>query len=402
MSANPPYGYDYDSSTLGPPLFATPFVAAATGKNLGQPFPSPIPAYGASASNPNNTVDWSKYVPITGVPSFFPRNVSPYAESYRLSIERQIYANTLMSAAYIGNQAHHLLVLLSANPGNPALCLRTPGCGPFSETGVRDPFSAQFDAVTYQQTIGNSNYNALEVNLRHHSGSLEFLIGYTYSKSIDQSSSLSEPVYPFATDASGRKIDPSLSRAISAFDMTHNFVASYRYELPFGRLSRSHERLTGGWVISGVTRFSTGFPVTLFNNKDTSLLGTIPNGINNNGVDTPNYTAGALAVNTDPRNGRPAFNTALFALPQLGEVGTARRRFFYGPGIDNFDMALQKTVPLTEARALEFRLEAFNVFNHAQFYGPAAVNGDINSAKFGRIVSAAPPRLVQLAAKLVF
>jgi len=393
MSANPPYGYDYDSSTIGPPLFATPFVAAATGQSLGQPFPSPIPAYGASAANPNSTVDWSKYLPITGVPSFYHRNVPPYAESYTLSIQRQIAGNTVLSAGYVGTQAHHLLVLISANPGNPALCLATPGCGPFSETGVRGPFSSDFDAVTYQKTIGNSNYNALEVNLRHRSGPLELMAGYTYSKSIDQSSSLAEPVNP---------IDPRLSRALSAWDLTHNFVASYRYELPLDRFLASHRRLAKGWAVSGITRFSTGFPVTLFNNQDTSLLGTIPNGINNNGVDTPNYTPGALELNTDPRNGKPAFNTALFSLPQLGQMGTAARRFFHGPGMDNFDMALEKTVALTESKLLLFRVEAFNVFNHPQFFGPASVNGNISSATFGQVVSAAPPRLVQLAAKFSF
>ena len=184
--------------------------------------------------------------------------------------------------------------------------------------------------------------------------------------------------------------------------MAHNFVASYRYDLPFVSFLRNHDRLTRGWTISGITRFSTGFPVTLFNNKDTSLLGTIPNGINNNGVDTPDFKAGNLQTNTNPRNERPAFNTSLFSLPTLGQIGTARRRFFYGPGIDNFDLALQKSVPLTEAKSLEFRIEAFNAFNHAQFYGPAAVNGDINSAKFGQIVSAASPRLVQLGARFVF
>ena len=393
MSANPPYGYDYDSSTIGPPLFATPFVAAATGQTLGQPFPSPIPAFGASAKNPNTTVDWSKYDPITGVPSFFYKNVPPYTASYTLSLERELTGKTFLGVGYVGNQAHHLLVLESANPGNPIRCLATPGCGPFNEVGVRSPFNSHFDAVTYQKTIGNSKYNALEVNLRHTGAPLEFLIGYTYSKSIDQSSALAEPVNP---------IDPALSRAIAAFDMRHNFVASYRYELPFDRLFANHKRLAGGWAISGTMRFSTGFPVTLFNNQDTSLLGTIPNGINNNGVDTPNYIHGILAVNTDPRNGRPAFNTGLFSLPAEGTMGTARRRFFYGPGIDNLDVALQKTTPLTESTSLEFRIESFNVFNHAQFYGPASVNGDISSAKFGQITSAAAPRLVQLAARIVF
>jgi hypothetical protein len=400
MSANPPCGYDYNSSE--PPLLTTPFVAAATGQSTGQPFPSPIPAYGASVSHPNTTVDWSKYDPITGVPAFFPGNVSPYTESYTLSLQRQIAANTLVSVGYVGNQAHHLLVLQSANPGNPQLCLKTPGCGPFSETGVTGPFSSQFAAVTYQKTIGNSNYNALEVNLRHKGGALEFMVGYTYSKSIDQSSSLAEPVYPVAVDASGTEIGPSLNRAISAFDMTHNFVASYRYQLPFGHLFENHEWMTKGWVVSGITRFSTGFPVTLFNNNDTSLLGTIPNGINNNGVDTPNVAPGNLEINDDPRNGRPAFNTSLFSLPGLGQIGTVRRRFVYGPGISNFDMALEKDLRLSESRSLEFRLEAFNVFNHAQFYGPSAVNGNISSASFGQVVSAAPPRLVQLAAKFFF
>ncbi len=402
MSANPPYGYDYNSSS--PPLLTTPFVAAATGLSNGQPFPSPIPAYGASPSHPNTTVDWSKYDPITGVPAFFPGNVSPYTEGYTLSLQRQITANTLLSVGYVGNQAHHLLVLQSANPGNPQLCLITPGCGPFNETGTAGPFSSQFAAITYQKTIGNSTYNALEVNLRHNDGPLEFMVGYTYSKSIDQSSSLAEPVYPVAIAADGAPIGPGLNRAISAFDMTHNFVASYRYELPFNRLFKfkDRERLAKGWVVSGITRFSTGFPVTLFNNNDTSLLGTIPNGINNNGVDTPNLAPGDLEIDRDPRNGRPAFNTSLFSLPELGEIGTARRRFFYGPGIGDFDMALEKDVRLSESRSLEFRLEGFNVFNHAQFYGPAAVNGNISSANFGQVVNAASPRLVQLAAKYVF
>ena len=116
MSANPPYGYDYNSTAS--PLFSTPFVAAATGQSAGQPFPSPIAAYGASRSNPDTAVDWSKYLPVTGVPSFYYQNVSPYSESYTLSIERELAPNTILSLGYVGSQAHHLLVLTSANPGS--------------------------------------------------------------------------------------------------------------------------------------------------------------------------------------------------------------------------------------------------------------------------------------------
>ena len=393
MSANPPYGFSYTSPA--PPLFATPFVNAATGQDNGQRFPLPFPSFGAAANHPNDSIDWSMYEPLTGIPSFYHQNVPPYAENFTLSIERQFKTGTIVRTAYVGSQAHHLLVIEEANPGNAALCLSLAGCGPFGESsayvnsagqtiqGTRGPFSPAFGGVSYQKTIGNSNYNALEASIRHNLGRLELMAGYTFSKSMDQSSSLAEAVNP---------LNPSLSRAISAFDMTHNFVASYRYEIP----------KTHGLALSGVTRFSSGFPVTLFNNNDTSLLGTIPNGVNNNGVDTPDYMPGPLDVNTNPRNGAAAFNTSLFSLPGLGEIGTAARRFFYGPGIENFDVSIEKKFQLGETKSMQLRMEAFNVWNHAQFYGAASVNGNISSSNFGQIVSSAAPRLVQLAARFQF
>jgi Carboxypeptidase regulatory-like domain len=409
MSANPPYGYDYTS--LAPPTFANPFVNAATGQGIRQPFPVPIQSSGASPSNPNSSVDWSRYLPITGVPSFYHGNVTPYTESYSFGIQRELARNTVLGVSYIGSETHHQLVVLSANPGNAAECLAlnaagaTPTCGPFGEgqtytlpsgqtvPGTRGPYSSQFDAVTYQKTIGNANYNALQVNLRHQSKSLEFMVGYTYSKSLDDSSSLAEPVNP---------IDPGWSKAISAFDMTHNFVASYSYHLPIATLLGRNNRWTEGWALSGITRFGTGLPVTLYNNTDSSLLGSIPNGINNNGVDTLQVSPGNLAINTNPRDGRAAFDTALFSLPTIGEMGNVPRRFFYGPGLANFDMALHKVLTLTESKSLEFRAEAFNVFNHAQFFGAAAVNGNISSSSFGNVVSADAPRQMQVAMKFNF
>ena len=419
MSACAPYGYDYDS-TSGKPLLNEPFVSATTGLTNGQPFPSPIPAFGASASHPNKSVDWSNYAPITGDPAFYYRNTSPYTESYNLSFERELARNTFLKLSYVGSQAHHLLVLTSADPGNAAACLSvsqqsqvapgTPVCGPFAEGGiftradgttlqVRTPFNtvfngnAAFAGITYQKTIGFSNYNSFEATVRHTSPSLDLMGAYTYGKSLDDSSSLSEPVYPMGA---------AMSKAISAFDLRHNFVVSYRYSLPFDRLLRKQNRLTSGWSLSGITRFSTGLPVTLYNNTDSSLLGSMPNGINNNGVDTPSYKPGNLALNRNPRGTAAAFNTALFSVPTIGTLGNARRRFFYGPGLENFDVSLQKELALREGRLLQFRVEAFNVFNHAQFFGAAAVNGNISSAGFGQIVNVMPPRQVQLAAKFVF
>ena len=413
MSANPPYGMDFDS--FGPPLFETPFVIAATGEDVGQRFPSPIATPGASAQNPNTTVDWSMYLPIAHMPGFHHQNVTPYSESYTLSIQRELRRQTTLSASYVGTQAHHLLVLESANPGNPGLCLSlsrpenvmpgTATCGPFGENntyitrdgkeirGTRGPFSSDFAGFTYQKTIANSSYNALEVSLRHTGPHADFLLGYTYGKSLDQSSSLSEGVNP---------LNRRLSRGLSAFDLRHNFVGSYDWKLPFATLLRTRNRWTDGWSLSGITRLSTGLPVTLYNHNDTSLLGTIPNGINSDGLDTPDHALGDLQVNLNPRTGAPAFNTSLFSVPELGTLGTAARRSFYGPGLMNFDMALHKSVLLAESRALDLRFEAFNVFNHAQFFGAAAVNGNITSSSFGQVISANAPRVIQVAVKFRF
>jgi hypothetical protein len=83
-------------------------------------------------------------------------------------------------------------------------------------------------------------------------------------------------------------------------------------------------------------------------------------------------------------------------------LGNVPRRFFYGPGIDNFDLTLTKLLRINESKSFEFRLEAFNAFNHAQFYGPASVDGEVNDPHFGQVVSGTSPRLVQLAMKFNF
>jgi hypothetical protein len=179
---------------------------------------------------------------------------------------------------------------------------------------------------------------------------------------------------------------------------------SYTYQIPIEKLFRAENRWTKGWALSGITHFSSGFPVTLINNGDNSLLGTSPNGVNNFGVDEPDVLPGSLNLNGNPRNGQSYFNTALFQQNALGTPGDAKRRYFYGPGLNNFDMALLKDVKLTESKTLQLRLEAFNVFNHASFFGPLSVDGNIGDlgSTFGNVVSAAPPRLAQLGFKFFF
>ncbi len=392
MSANPPYGYTYTSAA--PPLFASPFTVAATGANAGQRFPLQRVAFGASIAHPNSTVDWSQFEPLVGIPAVDPNDVTPYAEHWMASFERQLGGSTLATVSYVGAAAHHLLVLEEANPADPALCLNLgPACGPFNEQAARTQFGPAFGSVEVQRTIANASYHALEATLNHKSHGLELLASYTYSKSLDQSAGLPEPVNP---------VNPSLSRGLSSFDMRHNFVASFHYEIPAVAAKERFHEVWKGWAVAGIARFASGLPVTMLNNNDTSLLGTIPNGINNNGVDTPQWSGKSLSLNTDPRGGRAVFDASEFSLPTLGTMGNARRRFFSGPGMENFDATLSRRFLVSDSRSLEFRIEAFNVMNHTQFFGASAVEGNISRGNFGQAVSAMPPRLMQIALRYEF
>jgi hypothetical protein len=412
-AGNAPYGTTYTSPA--PPLFNNPFVTASTGQNFGQPFPVALAPLNVTSKNPDLNIDWSQYVPISGIPAYLPSNKIPYSEQVMFSLQRQIGQTTVVTASYVGNEGHHLLALVENNPGNPALCLKlsqpsqvAPGtvtCGPFGEdnayttasgqtiNGTRGPLGSNFGSNANQATIGNSNYNALELSMRHTSGRMQILASYTYGKSLDHSSNLGEAINP---------LNYALSYAISSFDIKHNVVVSYEYELPFDLLFHAANRWTRGWTLSGISHFSTGFPVTMVNNSDYSLLGTNPNGVNNSSIDEPEYSGGPLNRNSNPRNGLPYFNPNVFSLQPLGTPGNSPRRFFYGPGSENFDVALGKSFALSESAGLLFRLEAFNVFNHAQFFGPLSVNGTLGSSSFGNVVSAAPPRILQAAVKFTF
>jgi hypothetical protein len=418
LAANAPYGTTYTSPA--PPLFATPFITSANGQSYGQPFPYTFAPLNSSPSNPDANIDWSTYEPISGIPGYGIHNRVPYTEEWMVSIERQAGPETVFSASYIGTTSRRQLVLIEANPGNPALCLSLsqptevqPGtltCGAGGENtvyypigggqvdGTRGPLGANFGSDALQSTIGRANYNALELSARHTSGRFELSAAYTYSKSLDQSSNIGDEVNPF---------NPALSYALSSFDVKHNFVLSYEYQLPFEQFLHSHrpglKRLIQGWSLSGITRFASGFPVTMINNGDNSLIGTNPNGVNNSSIDEPDYNGGPLNLNRNPRgDGNNYFNTIVFSMNALGTPGTAKRRFFYGPGEDNYDMAIAKKLPLTESKSLLFRMEAFNVFNHTQFNGPGSVDGNIGSSTFGNAISAAPPRIMQGALKFNF
>ena len=412
-TGNPPYGLTYTSPE--PPLMSTPFVGAPTGTQYIQQFPVNVPPYNVSSKNPDANVNWNRYTPISGAGSVWYQNKTPYTMSLNFSIERQIGSNMLASASYIGSESRHLLTVVAANPGIPSLCLGlsqpqdvapgSPTCGPFLENdvftradgtvvnGTRGPFPNTIGTDAWYKNMGDANYNALQFTLKRTSGPLTLLASYTYGKSLDQSSSIQEQVYPY---------NYGMEYAPSAFDIKHNFVVSYNYELPLAKLTGKTNRLTDGWSLSGITRFASGLPVTFASFGDNALVYVQNNGVNSVSIDLPNYTPGNLQINHNPRNGLPYFNTSLFTPNALGTQGNARRRFFYGPGINNFDVALHKMAKLTETKSLEFRFETFNTLNHAQFYPNGSVDGNISDATFGHVLKAAPPRIGQVALRFNF
>ena len=197
LAGNAPFGITYSSPA--PPLFATPFITASNGQNQGQPFPVALATRKASSSNPDPDINWSQYEPISGIPGYAATNRIPYVDEFMLSLERQFGANTVLSANYVGTQGHRLLVMVEANPGDPALCLSlsqpsevAPGsatCGPFGESnvfttasgqiinGTRGPLGSNFGSDTDQATIGKSNYNALQVTVQAHQQALGIVGG---------------------------------------------------------------------------------------------------------------------------------------------------------------------------------------------------------------------------------
>jgi hypothetical protein len=405
-----PFGAFYGSPV--PPEFVTPFVDRGTGNIEGQRFPVALPTT-------DTPINWANFLPIGTSPAFYYKNVLPYTEEYQLSIQRQLASNTVLNLSYVGAQGHHLLSSLEANPGNPALCLSVSQpaqvtdnvlCGAGGENGVyhpigggtinstRGPFGGAFSSDGYFITIGDSSYNSLQVSLQQRVSRLEFLAGYTYGKSLDNGSGYGEQI---------NLLNHNL-KSLSSFDVRHNFVVSYDYRLPVDLL-HGPSRLVKGWRLSGITRFSTGQPVTLVETDDRSLLGTSSAGAIGLPIDTPNYTPGSLNI-TDPRSGKPFFNTSLFSPEGLGTLGSARRRFFGGPGLNNWDIALLKDTSVTERVNAEFRVELFNAFNHAQFGQP---DGNVNDTLavspdtgrltgFGIVSTANPPRIMQLSLKLLF
>jgi hypothetical protein len=443
--ADAPFGLYWTSPVSV--MFDEPFRIRATGQSLGQRFPFTAPVPGAPS---NKSLDFSVYEPFNFFPGYDIHNKLPYAEHFNLSIQRELSKSTVLTLSYVGTEGHRLITQRDANPGSAALCQQltaqgaidvtagfTPGCGPGNENDVfqlptatvpcvpaaGQPFSptplpgcvystrqqiltpnfcpggAQVcygSSNTNTLTSANSIYNSAQITVERKASDFTFLAAYTFAKGLDDSSAFNDLVNFENT---------KLSRGLSSSDIRHNFVVSYVWAIPFNRaFPNAPKRLTEGWQMQGITRFSTGFPIQLNQGQgDASLAGS-------SATDMPNVVGPVVIV--DPRKayaGCPNSvdptqpGTGCYFLPgafavntDLGTFGTANRRFFHGPGFNNTDFGLLKRTQIKENFAFDLRIEFFNIFNHAQFKNPG---GDISNSNFGIVTQARDPRIGQVSLK---
>ena len=262
------------------------------------------------------------------------------------------------------------------------------------------PYPQYTTVSLYRNNVGTTFYQGLSVKVQQRlSHGLSYLVAYTRSKLKDDASSvfdasiLTGPIanYPVA-DSFNRKLE----RDYSTGDIPHVFAASATWDLPFG----SDRALPGpaalrpivnGWSLAGILTLQSGVPIAVTQSTNNNAFAGF-------GVQRPNLV-GDPTLPSDQQTVSRWFNTRAFATAPQFTIGTASRNPVRGPHYRNLDVALVRRVPLQAARALEFRAEVFNLTNTPALGAP---NGTFGSAAFGTITSAADPRVIQLAVKVLF
>ena len=346
---------------------------------------------------------------------------SGYAQQWNVTLQRELTKDLVFEIAYAGSKITHVgipdtninqLTVDQLSMG-PALLQRVPN--PFvgqiprsSSLGdptiplaqLLKPFPRFTTVAFYRNNVGNTNYNALQAKLeQRYSHGLSFLLSYTRSKLIDEASSvfdasiLAGPVANFpVADSFNRRLE----RDVSNGDIPNVLVASFTYDLPFGKGRRFNpggivSRILGGFELAGVITQQSGIPLAV-------TQATNFNAFAGFGTQRPNVIANPNLPSSQQTTAQ-FFNVAAFTVAPQFTLGNSSRNPVRGPHYRNFDIALIKRINFAETRNLEFRAEAFNLTNTPPLGAPNAVLG---TPGFGSITSAGDPRVVQLGVKINF
>ena len=306
----------------------------------------------------------------------------PYVQQWNFNLQQQLPGNMLLTLAYVGTKGVKLRDESDINQPRP-------GPGPVAP---RRPYPI-YNSIAYTAFRANSNYNGLQTTFeKRYAKGLTFLASYTWGHNIDDAGI-------FGGDHQD-VLNLQLDRGNSPYDTRHTFVATFNYELPFGRNSGGvRSALVRGWQINGILRLSTGQYLT-------PTVG--PNNLNGSGFQRANVIAGCNWNLPNPSPDR-WFDTTCFTIPDQYTFGNAGRDIIEGPGTHNFDFSAFRNIYLTKGetpKQLQLRGEFFNVTNTPQFNTPNATIGTPNA---GTINSAGSPtsfqrvqRQIQIGAKFIF
>jgi hypothetical protein len=373
---NPPF---VSSINISDPVFSDPAQSGSVDVNLSPP---PLRV---------NGVDWHL----------------PYSQQWSLDIQHELTRDLVVDIGYYGSKGTHLLGGINFNQVRPGVAEAAGLIGPGTEfpdglpTENLDMLNAlrPYKGYSYMNAVMpwfTSNYHSLQVSLqKRFSGNNMVNLNYTWSKNLSTS-----PADRWTAPQDTYNIRADYGPAY--FDRRHVLTANFVYDLPFLKSQQGFAgKVLGGWELSGIIAYNAGLPITVGSgsNIDTGGQGAIVNDWNAWQNLYPDQIC-------NPNTGAPHtldqwFNTNCFADVPAGELryGNERRGAVRGPGFGRWDLSLFKNIKITEGSHLQFRAEAFNVWNHTNFSG---VDAGLSSSDYGKVTSTRDPRNVQFALKFVF
>ncbi|HJZ63708.1 MAG TPA: carboxypeptidase regulatory-like domain-containing protein [Candidatus Acidoferrum sp.] len=381
------YGIFYDAPSVG---------TQENGEFSNPPFAQNITISNTVLNNPGSVVPDVNLSPpaLTVQQSNWKQ---PYVQEWSLDAQREFWHKWFVDIGYFGNKGTHLVGVIDINEPLPLAYVAAGITAPINAARTQllnsvRPFRG-YDAINVFSSRFDSNYHALQVSVqKRFAGNSLISMNYTYSHAVTNAQS------DFRTPQN--TYDLPAERGESALDRRQVFNVSYVYELPFYKTQPGFAgHLLGGWEVSGIVYAYTGLPLTVTGGRsiDPAGLGLLDGnsfaGRRPNEISNPNNAA--------PHTFSKWFNTAAFVNPPnaAGPPGDARRGAVRGPGLQRWDISLFKNTKLNESVRLQFRAEAFNIFNHTNFDG---IRLTLQSGTFGRVISTRDPRIMQLALKLYF
>jgi len=346
--------------------WADPFGSKGLPNPFPQQFGPAVPGPEAVFAANNNVSYWD---PHRGIPRMY---------TYSLRVERQFLNNWMTGLAYVGNRG-------STNTNrteNPANYI--PGASTVGNTQQRRVYP-NYGTISRAETTSNTTYHSLQWNLEKRFGhGLSILTNYAWSKLLQ--TNWSQDPFDLVTRET----------YIGNDDVPHNFKFSNVWEVPRARVSGAADKILNGWQLNAIVVWQSGFPFGVSAGRDNSLRGI---------TDRANFVGGESAQLSSNRSHAEMiqqwFDTSKFVQNPTGTFGNAGPNTLRGPRYFNTDFGLLKVTQVNQRVGLQFRAEAFNVFNNVNFRLP---NSNLSSAQFGQITQVVDnnQRIIQLGVKLLF